>query len=61
MDRAIEEIKESKYDIKEYPVTEGSGATAVECIPISKVGKEERLNVTALDDLNVCPLLYVPC
>jgi hypothetical protein len=53
MEKLVSEVKEQKYETKEYVLSDGSGAKAVECVPVSAVGGKERLVVTGLDDLSV--------
>ena len=53
MEAVIEDIKERKYDTKEYLLDDGTNVKVVECIPYSGVKSNERKKVVALDDLNV--------
>jgi hypothetical protein len=53
MTDSIEELKEGKYNISEYPLEDGNGVAAVECVPESIVNHKNRLKVIGLDTLQV--------
>ena len=53
MDRDIQDVNRHKYDIKEFPLGDASGAKAEESIPMSSTGKDTHLNVVSLADLKV--------
>jgi len=54
MDKLIQEVKERKYDTKEFIFDEESGVKGVESIPLSAVNAKNRKTVSGLDDLKVC-------
>jgi hypothetical protein len=53
MSNLVEDVKNGKFNSKEYSLEDGSGAKAVEFIPSSAVTSNERLTVNGLDDLKV--------
>ena len=53
MEAVIEDIKDRKYEAKEYILDDGINVKAIECLPLSAVKASERKKVVALDDLNV--------
>ena len=52
-EKIIEDVKERKFQTREYSLDLEPGAKAVESIPASAVGRKESLKVVALDDLHV--------
>lgn len=53
MEKPVEDVKEGRYNITEYPLDDTSGNKAVECVPESLMGAHERKNVASIEDLNV--------
>ena len=53
MTSIIEEVKEGKYTITEYPFDDGNEAKAVESVPDSLAKENQRRQVTGADELNV--------
>jgi hypothetical protein len=58
-DKLMEDIKERRFHTTEYSLDDGTGAKAAESIPASAVGKNESLEVVALDDLQVISSLAI--
>ena len=58
MDKVIADLKESKYEVKEYSLDENSDVKAVENIPFAAITSKERLKVVGLENLKVSASLF---
>jgi hypothetical protein len=53
MNKLVEDVKAARYRITEYALDDASGTKAVESVPESSTGADERKNVVSTEDLNV--------